>query len=88
MQSVRAAVALNANGGALDRLIALVERGPLADGDVPSKAGRSALLEWGLAVRTVVNGEEGYQAATMDGVAAFCALYGADTLGEAIKARK
>lgn len=79
---------LNANGSALDTLIGLVERGPLADGDVPSKAGRTALLERGLAVRTVVNGEEGYQAATMAGVAAYRALYGADTIAEAMKARK
>jgi hypothetical protein len=78
---------LEANGGALDTLIGLVERGPLADGDVPSKAGRNCLIEWGLAVRTVVKGEEGYQAATMDGVQAFCAMYGSNTLSEAIKAR-
>lgn len=78
---------LEANGGALDTLIGLVERGPLADGDVPSKAGRNLLIEWRLAVRTVVNGEAGYQAATMDGVQAFCAMFGSNTLSEAIKAR-
>ncbi|KVN83456.1 hypothetical protein [Burkholderia ubonensis] len=79
---------LEADGGMLDTLIGLVERGPLWDGDVPSKAGRNKLIEWGLATRVVVNGEEGYTAATYAGSAAFLARYGSDTIAEAMKARK
>ncbi len=80
---------LNGNRvGALDTLIALVESGPVWDGDLPSKTGRDALIEWGLAVRTVVNGEEGYQVATPQGIEAFCYRYGTEYLSDAIKARK
>lgn len=79
---------LDADGGMLDTLIAMVERGPLWDGNVPSKRGRDELIQWGLAARVVVNGEDGYTAATYEGSRAFCARYGADTLGEAMKARK
>lgn len=76
------------SGGALDTLIALVERGPLWDGDVPSKAGRDDLLTAGLAVRVVVNGEDGWQAATYAGKDAYKAAYPgpdgqADTIREA-----
>ena len=38
-------------GAELDTLIALVEQGPLWDGDLPSKTGRDCLIERGLAVR-------------------------------------
>jgi hypothetical protein len=79
---------LDANGGALDTLIGLIERGPLGAGDVPSKQGRATLYEYGLAASVVVDGEDGYAAATQAGVAAFCHRYGAGTLTEAIAARK
>ncbi len=54
-------------GAELDTLIALVEQGPLWDGDLPSKTGRDCLIERGLAVRVVVKGEDGWQAATYAG---------------------
>jgi hypothetical protein len=76
------------SGAELDTLVALVERGPLWDGDVPSKSGRDSLIDSGLAVRVVVNGEDGWQAATYAGrdtyKAHFCGPDGpADTIGEA-----
>jgi hypothetical protein len=76
------------SGAEIDTLIALVERGPLWDGDVPSKAGRDSLIAQGLAVRVVVKGEDGWQAATYAGRDAYRALYPgpdgqADTINEA-----
>ena len=55
------------NGAQLDTLIGLVERGPLWDGDVPSKSGRDDLIDMGLAVRVVAKGADGYTAATYKG---------------------
>lgn len=75
-------------GAEKETLIALVERGPLWDGDVPSKSGRDALIDRGLAARIVVRGEDGWQAATYAGRDAYTALYPgpdgpADTMAEA-----
>ena len=75
-------------GAEKDTLIALVEQGPLWDGDVPSKQGRDSLVQRGLAARVVVKGEDGWQAATYAGRDAYKALYPgpdgpADTINEA-----
>jgi hypothetical protein len=76
-------------GAELDTLVALVEAGPLFDGDVPSKSGRDSLIERGLAVRIVQNLEDGYTAATYAGRDAYTAHFGtalggqADTMREA-----
>jgi len=76
-------------GAEKDTLIALVEQGPLWDGDVPSKAGRDALIAQGLAVRVVVKGEDGWQAATYAGRDAYKALYpGPDGAADTIKEAK
>lgn len=76
-------------GAAIDTLVALVERGPLGDGDVPSKTGRNVLCEMGLACRIVVNGEDGYQAATYAGAAAYREHFGeSDYIKEATAFRK
>lgn len=76
------------NGACIDTLIALVERGPLWDGDVPSKSGRDDLIERGLAQRVVVRGEDGWTAATYAGRDAYKAHFPgpdgpADTVAEA-----
>lgn len=75
-------------GAEIDTLVALVEHGPLWDGDVPSKSGRDALLSSGLAVRIVVRGDDGWQAASYAGKEAYKAIYPgpegpADTIREA-----
>jgi len=75
-------------GAEKDTLIALVEQGPLWDGDVPSKQGRDSLVQRGLAAKVVVKGEDGWQAATYAGRDAYKALYPgpdgpADTINEA-----
>lgn len=80
-------LANNLAGGEIDDLIALVEHGPLHDGDVPSKAGRDSLLDKKLAVRVVVNGQDGYQAASYLGADVYCKRYNGDTLREAIQNR-
>lgn len=76
------------SGTEVDTLVALVERGPLWDGDVPSKSGRDDLVERGYAVRVIVKGEDGWQAATYAGRDAYkdhfpCADGPADTIKEA-----
>ncbi len=75
-------------GGELDTLVALVERGPLHDGDVPSKTGRDTLLKMGFAVKIVHCGEDSYQAATYKGRDAYLRRFKADTVREAIANRK
>lgn len=59
------------SGGSIDCLIAAFKRGPLYDGNVPSKAGRDVLLEYGMMSKVVVNGEDGYNACTYRGADAF-----------------
>jgi hypothetical protein len=71
-------------GGEIDTLVALVENGPLWDGDVPSKSARDGLLERGFAMRCIVKGEDGWQAATYRGRDAYKAHFGnAETMPEA-----
>lgn len=76
------------SGAEVDTLVALVEAGPLWDGDVPSKSGRDDLIEKGFATRVIVNGEDGYTAATYAGRDAYKSRYSepgneADTIAEA-----
>lgn len=47
-----------------DTLIACVERGPVWEGDVPSKRQRGILMDLGLVQPVLVKGEFGYAAAT------------------------
>lgn len=70
-----------------DTLIALVERGPLWAGDIPSKRQRGELIQQGLAVLVVVNGEDGFTAATYAGREAYVAMMGADDFYQAKAAR-
>lgn len=71
------------NSAELDTLVAMVEIGPLWDGDVPSKQGRDALIDRGLAVRVVVWGEDGFTAATYAGRDVYKRRYHGDTIAEA-----
>ena len=52
------------SAAAKETLRALHTKGPLWDGDVPSKSGRDDLLRDGLAAKVIVRNEEGYQACT------------------------
>ena len=81
------------NAAEIDSLVALVEIGPLWDGDVPSKRGRDSLIDQGLAVRVIVDGKDGYTAATYEGRDAYKRHFGtalggdADTIEEAKASR-
>jgi hypothetical protein len=84
---------INLTSGEKDTLVALVEYGPLWDGDVPSKVGRDSLLQKDLAIRVVVKGEDGWQAATYKGRDMYMALFPgpdgpANTINEAKNNRK
>lgn len=74
-------------GGEFDTLIALIENGPLEDGDVPSKSGRDGLLDKGFAVKMIKDGQDGYQAASYAGADYYKRYYGKRTLREAIAYR-
>ncbi len=79
------------SGAAQDTLIGLCKHGPLWDGDVPSKSGRDDLIALRMAARivmgdqwvkaqrnrseTMLQAEEGYQAATPLGRAVWKAGY-------------
>lgn len=76
------------SGGELDTLIALVERGPVEDGDIPSKVGRDKLLSLGFAIQTAVKGQYGFQVATPKGIDAYTRYFEAETIGQAIEKRK
>jgi len=72
------------SGKCIDTLVALVERGPCWDGDVPSKSGRDELIGMGLATRVIVKLEDGFTAATYAGRDAYKKLFGdEDTMKEA-----
>lgn len=60
--------------GLMDTLESIVKRGPLNDGDVPSKSDRDALLELELINKVVVKGEQGFQAANYFGWAVWKTL--------------
>ena len=70
-------------GAEIDCLVALVEIGPLWDGDIPSKCGRDDLIDRGLAVRVIVKGADGYTAATYAGRDAYKRHFGTALGGEA-----
>ncbi len=71
------------SGAQLDTLVALVERGPLESGDVPSKRGRDELITIGLAVQVIANGEDGYTAATYAGRDEYKAQFGGGSIQDA-----
>lgn len=72
----------------IDTLVALVERGPLEDWDVPSISGRDDLIDAGLAVGVVAKGSDGFTAATYAGREIYLKRYDASTILEAMAVRK
>jgi hypothetical protein len=79
----------NRDGFCFDSLYALAKRGPVWDGDIPSKSGRDELIEKGLAIRVIFNGEDGHTALTYKGRDFFVNYMGCTTLEEALaKQRK
>ncbi len=81
-------IAHNLTGAEIDTLVALIEHGPIEDGDVPSKSARNDLIVKGLAFKCVANGEDGYQAATYLGKDVYKAKFNGSTIKEAMIIRK
>jgi hypothetical protein len=72
-----------------DTLVALVERGPLEPGNVPSKGGLGELVQRGYAVQVVVKGDASHWAATPQGVQLYINhVLPGKTLSEAIAKRQ
>lgn len=61
IRQVREAASQVLSTGSRETLQAIYSRGPLSDGDVPSKSQRDALLSAGVINKCVVNGKDGYQ---------------------------
>ena len=78
----------NLTSGQLDTLIAMVENGPLFDGDVPSKVARDELMDNGYAVKVACKGEASHNAANDKGCTLYAKHFGCDTISEAMKKRK
>ena len=75
--------------GSFATLVALVEDGPLWDGDLPSKTESTALIDAGYAIRVLVDGRDGYTASTIKGSTLYRLVYGSsDTVPEAKAYRK
>lgn len=74
----------NITGAQLDTLVALIERGPVEDGDLPSKSARDQLILSGDVARCVVGCAQGFQVATYKGSLLYMKIYGnSDSLLEA-----
>lgn len=68
----------------MDTLIALIERGPVEDGNLPSKSARDQLILSGDAARCVVQCSQGFQVATYKGSLLYMKIFGnSNTLREA-----
>lgn len=61
----------NFDSGERDCIKACFLKGPLFDGDIPSKTSRNSLIEKGFIVKVVVKGEDGLNACTQKGFYAF-----------------
>lgn len=59
------------SGNEIDTLIALYRRGPLEDGDIPSKVGLESLMEKEWASKIIVRGWDGYNACSYKGSDAY-----------------
>ena len=64
-------------GAEIDTLVGAFREGPLYDGNVPSKSGRSLLVQKGYMTRCIVKGEWGYNACTYSGAWAYKVLIAA-----------
>lgn len=64
------------DSGMRDCIRACYRRGPLDDGDIPSKESRDKLVELGYLAKVVVRGSEGKNACTGLGAAAYRLIIG------------
>ena len=70
-------------GAEIDTLVALVERGPLRAGGLPSKVGRDGLLALGFAAEVVIDKDYWFYAATPKGLEWYLARYKATNIRDA-----
>ena len=70
-------------GAEIDTLVALVERGPLRAGGLPSKVGRNGLLALGFAAEVVIDKDYWFYAATPKGLEWYLDRYKADNIRDA-----
>jgi len=70
-------------GAEIDTLVALVERGPLRDGGLPSKVGRNGLLALGFIAQVVIVKDYWFYAATPKGLEWYLDRYKADNIRDA-----
>jgi hypothetical protein len=75
-------------GGWAETIITLIERGPVDDGDIPSKVARDELVSRGFAARVIVNQKEAGNVATYAGRELYKQLVDAPSLAEAIAKRQ
>lgn len=59
------------DSGEREVLNQLLHTGPVWDGNIISKSSRDTLLDYGLAVRCCFMGEDGYTAASYEGLSVF-----------------
>jgi hypothetical protein len=78
----------NLESGWTETLIALIERGPVDDGDIPSKRARDSLLHHGFACKAIVHQQEAGNLATYRGRELYKQLVDAPSLKEAIAKRQ
>lgn len=67
-------------GAEIDTLVALVERGPLHDGGIPSKVGRNGLIALGFAAQIVAYQDYMQYAATNKGLEWYLNYFKADNI--------
>ena len=75
------------SGAEIDTLVALIERGPLRDGGLPSKVGRNELLAKGFAAEVVIDRDYYFYAATAKGLEWYLDRYKATNISDAITNR-
>lgn len=81
---VRSKMSQVLTGAEIDTLVALVERGPLRDGDIPSKAGRNGLHSLHYAAQVIINQDTSYfWVATTKGLEWYLNKFGADNIQDA-----
>lgn len=70
-------------GAEIDTLVALVERGPLTAGNIPSKVGRDGLITARLAAQVVIDKRDQHYAATQAGLEWYLNHFGAGNIADA-----
>lgn len=79
---------MKSGSGWVDTLVALIENGPVDDGNIPSKLGRNVLIQHGYASYVIINRKEAGAVATYKGALLYRQLLNCDYLEDAIRLRQ